>query len=100
VAFQIGLGIVAVASRNDGWDLDCGVFKFPMTALSARSELEACFAKVFEEVADFPWHRETIPILGSVATSILRYDRTSRRIGGIGAFKGLVVGESVALDSE
>ena len=70
VAFQISLGIVAVASRNDSRDLDCGVFVFPETPLAARSEGESRFPKVFEEIADSPWHRETIPILGRVAISI------------------------------
>jgi hypothetical protein len=76
VAFQISLGVVAVASRNDGRDLDCGVLIFPVTPLAAWREREARFPKVFEEIADFPWHRETIPILGRVATSI--YATTDR----------------------
>jgi hypothetical protein len=56
VAFQISFGVVAVASRNDGLDLDCGVLILPVTPLAAGSEREARFAKVFEEVADFPRH--------------------------------------------
>lgn len=54
MAFQISLGVVAVAARNDGRDLDCGMLKFPVTPLAARREREACFPKVFKEIADFP----------------------------------------------
>jgi hypothetical protein len=78
VAFQIKLGVVAVvavvavASRNDSWNFDCGVFKLPVTPLAAGCEGESRFPKVFEEIADFPWHCETLPILGIVATSIYK----------------------------
>ena len=70
MAFQISLGVVVVASRNDGRNLDGGVLIFPVTPLAAGGEREARFAKVFEEIADFPWHSKIMPILGRVATSI------------------------------
>ncbi len=56
--------------QEDGRNPDRGVFTFPVTPLAAGCEREARLAKVFEEAADFPWHRETLPILGGVATSI------------------------------
>jgi hypothetical protein len=69
VAFQIRFGVIAILSRNDRRYPDRRVLELPVAPLAARNERETRFPKVFEEVADFPWHRENLPILGMGATS-------------------------------
>ncbi len=69
MAFQISLGIIAIAPRDNDWYLDRGVDKFPVTPLAARSECESRFPKVFEEVADLPWHTRKPTLLGQARNS-------------------------------
>jgi hypothetical protein len=64
MAFEISLGVVAVTSRNNRRNSDCGVFEFPVTPLAAGSECESRFPKILEEVADFPWHMRNHTLLG------------------------------------
>jgi hypothetical protein len=40
------------------------VLKLPVTPLAAGCEREARFAKVFEKVADFPWHTRNPTLFG------------------------------------
>jgi hypothetical protein len=55
VTLQVGLGIVAVATRNDCWNFHCRMGEFPVTPLAAGNECKSGTPKVFEEITDFAW---------------------------------------------
>ena len=68
MAFQIRLRVVAIPTRYDRRNPDCRALELQVAPLDAGIKREARFPKVFEEVADLPWYRDILPILGMGAT--------------------------------